>query len=264
MAAEKKKISERLADFLHEVDAFVLVLERTGVNTATSIGPWLAPVVPTILTSVHLVQKLELHPALAVIVGLVIELLGISTGSTTALFYQHNRRYTDQKNRVPTWVAGSAFVFYLSVVLSVNVLLALPWRADVAQIVASVTTGLLTLLSVPAIVLLSVRRMQAEVIDRNTRKAKQEDGPQVSIAPATAPETDIRVPAQAPQPAPDPEQLQGNRRKVFDILAQAPATSQAEIARQLNITRQAVGDHVKSLSDHGFITKNGGNHNAIG
>lgn len=219
-------------------------LEHAGVDLVSAAGPWLAPLAPAVISYLHLTRLLDFPAPLALVIAAVIESLGLSTGSTLASFWFHNRRYSAEKNKVPTLAPIFAFVFYLALVVSLNVLIALPWAESAQAIVQAITNGLLTLMSVPAIVILSIRRQHTAILQALARN------------PNTATQATIAMPQ-----SPDafernsngnhnrklrnrPSRPRSHREDVLRLLAQQPDASHSDIARQLGISRQAVSRHI--------------------
>lgn len=134
--------------------------EGSLVNLLSTLTPWLAPLIPAYMTYTHVNNYLDFPHWVALIAGITVEFLGLTTVSTTLAFWSHNQKYKTDVRRVPVIIPLLTFVFYLLVVISINVLL------DVygGQAVIAVRV-LLTLLSVPAAVIIATRRQHGEIID---------------------------------------------------------------------------------------------------
>lgn len=140
------------------LDAIVDIFEHTVVNTVSALSPWLAPLAPAILVYFGLTQILNFPIYVAIPIAAVIEFIGLSSVSTGMKFWAHNKRYTAHQYKVPLWIPISTFVFYLSAVLTLNVILDVSgdWRSLAAKIV-------LSLLSVPAVFVLASRSMLKDI-----------------------------------------------------------------------------------------------------
>lgn len=160
--------------------------ESSLVNLLSAIAPWLAPLAPAYLTFSHLTAEEFGFPIwVAISVAMVVEVLGLSAVSTILAFWAHNRRYKDEKKRAPVWIAVFSFVIYLMIILVINVVLdaaltngstlSYDWMVVGAK-------ALLTLLSVPAAIILAVRTQHKEVLDaiddeREQRRAMRHQKP---------------------------------------------------------------------------------------
>jgi hypothetical protein len=126
-------------------------LETTLVDTLASVAPWLGPIAPAYLAYQAMVTVLGLPVWVAFIIASVIELLGISTINTAVQFWNYNQTKRQSDPSAPFWMAVIMAVFYLTVVLVVNVLL------DEADVIQKTAKFLLSALSPVAAVTLSLR-----------------------------------------------------------------------------------------------------------
>jgi hypothetical protein len=160
--------------FLQTINDWIRDSEHLFLNVITAISPWLAPIAPAFGTYSHASTVLEFPIWIALIIALVVEFLGLTTISTAITFWRHNKRYKAARSQAPTYVPILAFLFYLFVIISVNVLLdfipqiAAEWEWTVILTAKS----LLYLLTIPAASILAVRADQAAVIESYRRPAK--------------------------------------------------------------------------------------------
>lgn len=150
-------------DLLKRLTQIINSAEDTVITFVSVVVPWLVPVVPAYLTYNHVHNPTELNFPVWVsfTVGIVVEALGLSSMYTTFQFANHNRRYKDSKNHSPVWIAIATYVFYLATILIVNVVLDVQNNLNTGHIWA---IALLSLLSVPAGVLISVRAQHTELV----------------------------------------------------------------------------------------------------
>lgn len=139
---------------------FIRSAESSIVNLISAIAPWAAPLAPAYMAFFHMRDRLEFPFWVAFALSGVIEILGLSTVSTILAFWNYNRKAA-KTNKAPVLVPLVAFLFYLSVVLTLNVLLELPNQSVWLEISAR---ALLTLLSIPAALILAVRTMHTDMI----------------------------------------------------------------------------------------------------
>lgn len=156
--------------------------EASVVNFLSAVIPWGAPVPVAYMTFMHMEGVLQFPFVISVITAIVIEILGFSTVSTIIGLWNYNRRYTaDSKKKTPIEVVIFAFVFYLAIVLTVNVLLDASQGSENAWIAVIVVRGLLTLLTIPAALILGVRTLHTEMLesadnDKRERAFKKQYG----------------------------------------------------------------------------------------
>jgi hypothetical protein len=173
--------------------------EDALINAVSAIVPWLVPIVPAYLTYAHASNPQELNfPAwVALSTGIVVEALGLASMRTIFLFDEHNRKYKEEKKKAPVWTAILTYAFYLIVILTVNVVL--DWQNGVnAYHVAAV--ALLSLLSVPAGVLISIRAQHTERIAGIEKKNEERNATRrqnVSERSTPKAKRSVRTPASA-------------------------------------------------------------------
>ena len=157
-------------NFFEKANQWIENTESSIVNFVSAFAPWLAPIIPAFLTFKHTQTILGFPKPIAFIGALVIEFLGLATISTSTVFWKHNQRYSSKENQAPLWIALGTFVFYLIVILTVNVVLS--WQVYNVEELVAIT--LLTSLSVPAAVTIAVRSQYAEIKkDISTRYKKK-------------------------------------------------------------------------------------------
>jgi hypothetical protein len=174
---------------LREWSRFSRAIETTLIDNIASMAPWLAPVIPAYMAWHSMITSLLFPPMIAFAGALVVEFLGLSAVSTTFTFWDYNdsKRKTDQG--APVAVALITSIFYLAVILLVNVVL------DNSPFVERLAKGLLSSLSVVAAVILALRsqhsrRLQAieqEKTDRKELRLTRKD-------PASLPEISGKLP----------------------------------------------------------------------
>lgn len=141
--------------------------ESNVVELITVIGPWLAPLVPAYLTYYHSLSVLGLPETLAIILGVVVEVIGLSSGHTLAQLWSHNRRTRAQKERIPLLPVFGVFGFYVGTVLAIN--LGLIWYNTVLQ--EKFVYVAITLLTVPAITIIALRAQHHNILLEQEKKA---------------------------------------------------------------------------------------------
>jgi len=147
--------------------------EHSFVTFLSKVIPFIVPLIPAYVGYLHVVNELGFGRFFGFTYGVVIEGLGYSAIFKAVQFWENNRHYTKKENQSPLFVAIFIYLVYLSVILTVNVLL--DWEAGVSwwKVLA---VGLISILSVPAGLLMSISAVHTErVLQReNERQERRE------------------------------------------------------------------------------------------
>jgi len=161
----EKNYFEKATDWINDA-------ESSLVELIASVAPWFAPLIPAYLTFEHAVNSLDIPKFFAYVAAGVIEALGLATLSTTFMIWKHNQRYKAPENRSPFWLALGTFLFYLAIVLVINVVQELPGIDDQTKRISGIV--LLILLSIPTTTTLAIRYVHRQTVKRleDARKKK--------------------------------------------------------------------------------------------
>lgn len=167
-------------------------IERIGLDLLAATVTWLPPLIPAFLAAHNMIAVLQFPTWLALVGGVVVESLGLVSIHTTFQFWNWNENRREG-GPAPTLLAASTGAFYLSVVLTVNVILDI----GISPAVQIVAKALLSLISVPAGVVLALRaqhsrrthdQQQKEIERREARRlARQERAKIASGTPLAQP-----------------------------------------------------------------------------
>lgn len=189
-----------------------------AISFLLNLSPWLAPLSSMQITIENMVNRLNYWTPIAVATGFSIEVLGMATLHTALTFYQHNRRYTDEKNKIPLWVPILAFGFYLILVMGIVILLEWPIQDERVKLWIELgVKGLLVLLSIPAGLVIVSRELHKDTLAKLSRAKKP--AAQVSEnepAPAFEPAQVSEKPAQVSENKKETAQVYENWKKVPD------------------------------------------------
>jgi hypothetical protein len=152
-----------LSKFLRFVSDVILSAESAMVDLLSATVVYTVPLVSAYLTYSHCITIVGLPPSVSFAAAFSVEVLGIAAVSTSVKFWKHNKRYADARNKAPFWLAVFSYVFYLVVTLAINVILEIV--AGVRSPWIIVTIGLLSLLSVPSGVLISIRSLHTDMLE---------------------------------------------------------------------------------------------------
>lgn len=147
--------------------------EGSVVNLVSSLAPWGAPLPAMYMSYMHMIDTLKFPKAIAIPVAGVIEILGFSVVSTILSFWMHNRKYKDEAKKSPVILVIAAFAFYLGIILTMNVLIDAStgeWWAEGAIIAVR---ALLTMMSIPAALVLAVRTQHQEMLNDFEETARE-------------------------------------------------------------------------------------------
>jgi hypothetical protein len=151
---EKPSAAKRLEDFLKGALAVNRAMETTLVDVVAAYTPWLASVIPAFLGFENVTRALSFLPWQAWIYAIVVECLGLATVSTTLKFWSWNQ--DGQGKQAPFWLAVTTALVYLTITLSVNVLL------DEGSELVKVVKALMSSLSVVGALVLAMRSQQSK------------------------------------------------------------------------------------------------------
>ena len=136
--------------------------EKSFLDFLSALVPYCVPVIPAYLTYVHVQREMEFDVWIAWTAAVVVETLGMASVSTAIRFWYHNQRYKNSSNQAPFRLAIGVYIFYLVVVILVNVILEIVAGQRGGWIILAI--ALFTMLSVPSGVLIAIRAQYSEVL----------------------------------------------------------------------------------------------------
>lgn len=167
--------SNWLGDLFRRLSETINGAEKSLLDLLSAVVPYFVPVIPAYLTYYHTKDQMQFPVQVAFTAAFVVEVLGMTSISTAIRFWRNNRRYTQEGQKAPFTLAIVTYVFYLVIVLTVNVLL--EFDASQRQPVIIIAIALFSLLSVPSGVLISIRSEYANILEeRQERKAQRQAG----------------------------------------------------------------------------------------
>jgi hypothetical protein len=146
--------------------------EKSLLDLLSALVPYFVPVIPAYLTYYHTYEQMKFPAQVAWTAAFVVEVLGMTAVSTAIRFWRHNLKYTSVEKRAPFGLAIAVYVFYIVIVLSVNVVLEMVSGTRGGWVIFSI--ALFSLLSVPSGVLISIRAQYTEALEEAaTKKASK-------------------------------------------------------------------------------------------
>lgn len=157
-----------LAVFFDTVSEVLNGAERSLLDLLSIVVPYCVPIIPAYLTYYHTMNIMGFPSWVAVTSSFVVEVLGITSVSTAIRFFRHNQRYKksierNAANSAPFVLAVSVYIFYLVIVLVVNVLLEQIAGTRSGAVILAI--ALFSLLSFPSGVLISIRTQYSEMLE---------------------------------------------------------------------------------------------------
>lgn len=167
------KNNNQLAQVFAYISETINGAEKSFLDLLSAAVPYAVPIIPAYLTFYHTMDQMNFPRWVAITAAFVVEVLGITSVSTAIRFQRHNMLNKDVKNKAPFALAIATYVFYIAVVLSVNVLLEVVTGTRSAAVIWAI--ALFTLLSLPSAVLISIRAQYAEILEeKQERKAERQ------------------------------------------------------------------------------------------
>lgn len=146
--------------------------EKSFLDLLSALVPYAVPIIPAYLTYFHTTEQMNFPPQIGYTAAFVVEVLGMASVSTTIRFWRHNQKYkASGNNRAPFMLALATYIFYIVIVLSVNVILEMVSNQRGGWVIFSI--GLFTLLSVPSGVLISIRAQYSEMLEERQASRRQ-------------------------------------------------------------------------------------------
>jgi hypothetical protein len=159
-------------NFFEVLTRFLNNSEKGIIDFLSVFVPYAVPVIPAYLTFNHTQEIMDFPIWVAVTAAFVVEALGLSSVATAVRFWRHNKKYTSEQNRAPFKIVVFVYVFYITVVILVNVILEIV--ADMRSGWVILAIALFSLLSFPASLLVSVRYIHGDILEEreNSKKTK--------------------------------------------------------------------------------------------
>ncbi len=147
--------------------------EGAIITLVTTLIPWLAPLLPAYLTYSHLTGEIGIPGWVAAAMALSVEFLGLAAIATAFAAMRHNKTQSGKAKmrKVSLAFPVAAYVFYITIVLTVNVVLSLPLTPAARQYAQVAALAGLTLISAPAFVI-AVSRQDQRDVEREWRESR--------------------------------------------------------------------------------------------
>lgn len=148
-----------------KINNWIEAVESSFITMITTLIPWLSPALPAYLTYYHLSEMVHIPPPVSVMMALSVEFLGLSAVSSAFQAMRHNRQRDNKAKykKVSVGFPVGAYIFYLIVILVVNVALELPVSQEAHQYLQIGSIALLTLISAPAFIIVVSRQQRHEI-----------------------------------------------------------------------------------------------------
>lgn len=235
-----RKVLANLFSFLADV---LNGAERSFLDLLSVAVPYAVPVIPAYLTYFHTMKQMGFPDWVAGTAAFVVEVLGLASVSTAIRFWRHNQRYKNAINKAPFKLAIAVYVFYIIIVITVNVILEIVAAERGGWIILSI--ALFSLLSFPSGVLISIRTQYGEMLeDIDSRYSRRPGG--------TA-----QPPLQEPQGGAFPKEKHASdyRDKITEML-EVEYSKSGQVLAPKQITGRLKLNHAKNKGFVSTLTKN--------
>jgi hypothetical protein len=248
-------------------------IEAKATDFIAGIVPWLAPIPSAVLVANATMTHLGWSQPVAIVAGLIIEGLGLTSTSTALTLWDWNARRPANEPKAPFWLAALMVGVYLVSTIGLTVVLDL----DTALVhIAPAVFPILALVGTINIALrqqhknrlerIALAERQARIdaeITKNERKAEREAKRQASVKQSA--QQSVNQPAQQPLLGIDQTRLQAGRASkkaanidmMLDIFKTDAHAQITDVARQLSIGRQTVYNYLEELETSGRVHVNG-------
>jgi len=227
------------------VDVFFDFLSSVMGNFASNIVPLLAGILPAYLTWKHITGVL-LFPSWVGLAGAgVIEFLGLGAGNELMKVWEHNRRYSDGKNKMPILAPTLTAFWYVSIMVAFNVILEASPNSSFWRIVS---VALFATLAVPAYALVSGKSLRtAWKTERSVQKAERLANKENEQQQSTERTTNERTPHRTGN-----ERSLDVRQKIGDFVRSVQQNEQrtpgpSEISRTLSVSKGYASDTLQVI-----------------
>ena len=170
-------MNNRLDEFFTSASDTINGAERSVLDFISVFVPWAVPVIPAYLTYYHTIEQMGFPIWVARTSAFVVEALGLVSVATAIRFWKNNTLFKGEREKAPFWLAVIVYVFYIVIVLTVNVLLEV--EASTRNGIVIFAIGLFTLLSFPASLLIAIRAQYREQLEERKVRRVQRRGKKI-------------------------------------------------------------------------------------
>ncbi len=164
----QSRLVQAIIYFLEEWRALTVVFERTFVSNMAATVPWIAPLIPASFALKNATEKLHVQSGVEYIIAASIEGLGMSVTSTAFELWDWSDKNKDAQLSAPIRISIGTVVFYIVIVIPVNIGLDLGWSDWIIK-------AMLSLLSIPAVVTLALRSQHSRrIAEQESDKQKKQ------------------------------------------------------------------------------------------
>lgn len=144
--------------------------EQNLIDRVARFTPWLAPLIPATFAYQSATNDALLNQPMIIglLIAATIEGLGLASVHTSLSLFEYIKTHDKQKPKVEAAIMLLMTLFYLAIVVVVNIVLDLQHPTQIV-----IAKALLSLVSIPAAVTLSIRQLhKAKLADEDEHKAE--------------------------------------------------------------------------------------------
>lgn len=143
--------------------------EQNLIDNVARFVPWLAPGIPAVFAYMNSRTQLQMEWPIALLIALTVEGLGLASVHTALSLVEHIKTHSKNQPKTEAWIMLCMTLFYLAIVVTVNIILDLNHPVQII-----VAKALLSLVSIPAAVTLSIRQLhKTRLADEAEQKAEK-------------------------------------------------------------------------------------------
>ena len=144
--------------------------ENGILDFLSAFVPYCVPVIPAYLTYFHThdADMMNFPVWVAITAAFVVETLGMASVSTAIKFWRNNQMYKSNENKAPFKLAFGVYLFYIVIVLTVNVMLEIVSGSRSGMIITAI--ALFSMLSFPSGILIAIRSQYKEILEERAER----------------------------------------------------------------------------------------------
>lgn len=128
--------------------------EQNLIDNVARFVPWLAPGIPAAFAYINSTNVLLVEWYIAVLIALTVEGLGLASVHTALSLVEYTKTHSKNQPKAESYIMIGMALFYLAIVVMVNIILDLQHPIQII-----IAKALLSLVSIPAAVTLSIRQL---------------------------------------------------------------------------------------------------------
>lgn len=216
--------------------SIISAIEKSAVDIIAVFSPWFAPVPSAYLVGKAVYEHLQWHWIVALIAAIAVESIGVVSVVVALRLYEWNETKNKTDPFAPFWLSVSTVCVYFIVTIALTILL------DVFPTLAQYAPAIFPLLAAVGAVNIAIKNgQQRREDDKLEKKSNHKTKPKTK--PLGQPQNETNATVASPV-----SNLSGTKLLVYEAYRRNPNATQQDVANELQISRQMVGKHKKSMN----------------